>query len=449
MRVILAFIFFSGSITLASAQKGFNYYRDSSRVGSANAKAFYYFKKAYYDCIWKWTAEGADSAEYYLKSAIAEDSNYAAAYAFLAHVYQFKTYKPEDFDTNFALQKHYAQKAMSLHPKTGDAYSVMSDVAWTEHDTTTSLNLLRQAIAMEPDNVGNYIFLAIRFTQMESADDSAIYYLRKLIEIDPEYGQAYIKMGNVYFWNKHEYDSAKIYYNKAIHVYKTVKPRDNRMMDAYYWLGEMYKSQNQFDSAINYYKLFLREMEPSEMYIRDMRLSATYKSLYDCYQLSAAHRLDKFLEFNKRRLTADSTNVNLMLEVLENGYMTVDQDSVYEKYALPLTEHIQTIQSLDANTNVRVIVDKTLILRRLKRYDEALNMLKVADVKQPNNPLIIFGLALIECDRNNLQKSIAYLKKTKQNLNDFFTNKVFVDQLNSPDFDKLRVLPDFKKLMNK
>src|SRR3954451_21571765 len=104
-----------------SAQKGFNYYKDSIKNGSANEKAFTHFKKAYYDCIWKWTTAGADSAEYYLKLAIQEDSNYCAAYAFLAHVYQFKTYKAEDFDKYFALEKKYAEKAVSFNPQTGDA----------------------------------------------------------------------------------------------------------------------------------------------------------------------------------------------------------------------------------------------------------------------------------------------------------------------------------------
>jgi tetratricopeptide (TPR) repeat protein len=87
---------------------------------------------------------------------------------------------------------------------------------------------------MEPDNVGNYIFIAIRFTQMGTANDSAIYYLHRLLQYDPEYGQAYMKLGNVYNWGKHDFDSAKFYYRKAIEHYNTIKPRDNRMMDAYY-----------------------------------------------------------------------------------------------------------------------------------------------------------------------------------------------------------------------
>src|SRR5687767_14721798 len=121
MKKVLFLLFLIITMASASAQRGFNYYKDSSRVGSPNKKAYTYFKKAYYDCIWTWTRAGADSAEYYLKLAIQEDSNYAAAYAFLAHVYQFKTYDNQDFDQKLALQKKYAEKAISFNPKTGDA----------------------------------------------------------------------------------------------------------------------------------------------------------------------------------------------------------------------------------------------------------------------------------------------------------------------------------------
>ena len=107
MKTILIALFLLTNTIVVFAQRGFNYYKDSIKNGSTNEKAFAYFKKAYYDCIWKWTTAGADSAEYYLKLAIQEDSNYTAAYAFLAHVYQFKTYRAEDFDKYFALQKKY------------------------------------------------------------------------------------------------------------------------------------------------------------------------------------------------------------------------------------------------------------------------------------------------------------------------------------------------------
>lgn len=447
MKTILIALFLLTNTIVVFAQRGFNYYKDSIKNGSTNEKAFAYFKKAYYDCIWKWTTAGADSAEYYLKLAIQEDSNYTAAYAFLAHVYQFKTYRAEDFDKYFALQKKYAEKALSFNPQTGDTYSVMSDVAWTEHDTTKALNLLRKAIAMEPDNVGNYIFLSVRFTQMGTADDSAIFYLHRLLQYDPEYGQAFMKLGNVYNWNEHNYDSAKFYYRKAIENYNTVKPRDNRMMGGYYSLGEVYLKEKKYDSAIYYYNSFLKELEPSDMYIREQFLNLTYKALYDCYQSLAGNNLHQLLELNKRRIEKEKNDAGHLLDILEGNLMTIDQDSVYEKYALPLARRIQTIASSDPYLKIFAVDDEFVILKKLTRYEEALKVLKTYNARNPKEPIILFDLGRLKISTKDNQAGFAYLKKAKQNLNNVFTKQIFLEQLKNPDFDEVRNTTEFKKLI--
>lgn len=429
------------------AQRGFNYYKDSSRVGSPNEKAYTYFKKAYYDCIWKWTKAGADSAEYYLKLAIAEDSNYSAAYAFLAHVYQFQTYDNQDFDKKFALQKKYAEKAMSYNPKTGDAYSVMSDVAWTQHDTAQAVSLLRKAIAMEPDNVGNYIFLAVIFTQMGRANDSAIYYLHRLLQYDPEYGQAFMKLGNVYNWSGHNFDSAKFYYRKAIEHYNTIRPRDNRMMGGYYSLAEVYFKETKFDSAVYYYNSFLKELEPSDMYIREQFLDLTYKTLYECYQILARKRLNQIIDLNKKRIEKDANDAGRLLEILEGNLMPLEQDSVYEKYALPLARYIQTIHSSDPYLKIFALDDEFIILKKLKRNNEALKALVTYNISNPKEPLILFDLGRMKIAMNDNQTGFAYLKKSKLYLNNVFTKQVFLDQLKNPDFDKVRSTQEFRKLI--
>jgi Tfp pilus assembly protein PilF len=446
MKKVLFLLLLIINIVRVSAQRGFNYYKDSSRVGSTNAKAYTYFKKAYYDCIWKWTKEGADSAEYYLKLAIQEDSTYSAAYAFLAHVYQFKTYDNKDFDKKLALQKKYAEKAMSFNPKTGDAYSAMSDVVWTEHDTAKALKLLRQAIAMEPDNVGNYIFLAIRFTQLGTANDSAIFYLHRLLQYDPQYGQAFIKLGNVYYWSGYNLDSAKFYYRKAIEHYNTIKPRDNRMMDGYYWLGEVYKRENKYDSAVYYYHLLSKELEPSNMYIRDMRLNLLYKALYECYQNLASNSVSKIIELNKMQIAKDAKDAGQLLSILEGSLMGIEQDSVYEKHALPLARRIQTLHASDPYINTFAVDDEFLILKKLKRNKEAMKVLEIYHAKKPNEPLILSEIGRMKILANDVQAGLAYLQKSKLHLNNVFTKQAFVDLLNNSDFDKVRNTKGFQKL---
>jgi len=445
-KVLFALILITNMLTV-SAQWGFNYYKDSARNGSPNEKAYTYFKKAYYDCIWKWTRAGADSAEYYLKLAIHEDSNYTAAYAFLAHVYQFKTYDNQDFDKKFALQKKYAEKAMSFNPKTGDAYSVMSDVVWTEHDTAQALNLLRKAIAMEPDNVGNYIFLAIRFTQIGKANDSAIYYLHRLLQYDPEYGQAFMKLGNVYNWGEHNFDSAKFYYRKAIEHYNTIKPRDNRMMGGYYSLAEVYSKERRYDSAVYYYNSFLKELEPSDMYIREQFLDSTYKALYECYQNLASIRLHQIIELIKKRIERDANDAGRLLDILEGNLIPIEQDSVYEKYALPLARRIQTIHSSDPYIKIFAVDDEFRILKKLKRNKEALKVLETYHAENPKEPQTLLELGRMKILAQDNQAGLAYLQKAKLNLNTVFTKQNYFDQLNNPDFDKVRDTKEFKKLI--
>ena len=444
--ILIAFFLLTNSVVLF-AQRGYNYYKDSIINGSANERAFTYFKKAYYDCIWKWTTAGADSAEYYLKLAIQEDSNYTAAYAFLAHVYQFKTYKAQDFDKYFALQKKYAEKALSFNPQTGDTYSVISDVAWTEHDTTRALNLLRNAIAREPDNVGNYLFLAIRLTQMGKADDSVIYYLHRLLQYDPEYGQAFMKLGNVYNWNEHNYDSAKFYYRKSIENYNTIKPRDNRMMGGYYGLAKVYSKEGKYDSAIYYYNIFLQELEPSDMYIREQFLDSAYGALYGCHQYLANKNINQLIQLNEKRIANKASNAGALLDILEGSYLTTEQDSVYEKYALPLAKRIQTIHSSDPYVNIFAIDDEFVILKKLKRNDEALKVLERYNASNPKEPVILYDLGRMKIAMKDTQAGFAYLKKSKQNLNDVFNKQVFLDQIKNPDFDGVRNTPEFKKLI--
>ncbi|MEO7489305.1 MAG: hypothetical protein ABIU77_19480 [Ferruginibacter sp.] len=446
MRKAILLFLLTLIIVKVSAQRGYNYYKDSSRVGSAKGKAYTYFKKAYYDCIWKWTTAGADSAEYYLKLAIQEDTNYSAAYAFLAHIYQFKTYNPQDFNKYFPLQKKYAEKAISYHPQYGDAYTVMSDVVWSEHDTAQALDLIRNAIAREPDNVGNYLFLSVRFTQIGTADDSAIYYLHKLLQYDPEYGQAFMKLGNIYNWNKHDFDSAKYYYRKAIENYNNIKPRDNRMMGGYYSLADVYYKQEKYDSAIYYYKVFLQELEPSDMYIREQFLGLTYKALYECQQRLSGNYLNQFLTLNKNRIAKDSNNIDLLMQTLEENYLLIKQDSVYEKYALPLAKYIQTIQSSDPYLKIYTIDDEFVILKKLKRNDEAVKVLEAYLAINPNEPLILFDLARMKMAMKDNNAGFFYLNKAKLCLNNVFTKQAFIDQLNNPDFDNVRNTQEFRRL---
>jgi len=127
--------------------------------------------------------------------------------------------------------------------------------------------------------------------------------------------------------------------------------------------------------------------------------------------------------------------------------LTIQQDSIYEKYALPLAKRIQTIHSSDPYINIYALDDEFVILKKLKRNDEALKVLQSFNLKNPNEPTILFDLGRIKISVKDNQAGFAYLRKSKSNLNDVFTKQVFMEQLNNPDFDRVRSTPEFKKLV--
>ncbi|PZR26336.1 MAG: hypothetical protein DI535_14545 [Citrobacter freundii] len=429
----------------AFSQKGYNYYKDSSRVGSPNGRAYAYFKKAYYDHIWKWSRAGADSAAYYLTLAIKEDPDYSAAYAFLGHVYQFMTYDGKDWEKKLALQKQNAEKAVSFHPQTGDAYSVMSDVKWHEKDTAQAIALLQKAIAMEPDNVGNMIWISIRFKQMENQNDSALFYLHRIIAIDPQYGQAYMKLGNLYNENLHNPDSAKFYFRKAIDVYNNVQPRDNRMMDAYYWLAEIYKAEQNPDSATYYYQHFLAEIEPSDMYIREPRLQSAYFSLYQCHQQAADVYLKKLLQLNNEVIQRNPTEYETLLGIMDS-YTKINVDSVAEKYGLPLVYQLQKAPMNNPLYLTFSIYGEFLFLKNLKRNKEALAVLEKYHRRFPNEPITLLELGRIYALDNKKEQAIQFLQQAHMHLNESLPLDFFQMELKGKDFDSLKNIAAFKKL---
>lgn len=136
-----------------------------------------------------------------------------------------------------------------------------------------------------------------------------------------------------------------------------------------------------------------------------------------------------------------------MLDILEGSYMGIEQDSVYENYALPLARRIQTINSSDPYIKTFAVDDEFLILKKLKRHNEAIKVLQLYHAKNPNEPLTLSEMGRMKILAKDTQAGLVYLQKAKQNLNDVFTKKAFVDLLTHPDLNKVRNTKGFKKLI--
>lgn len=430
--------------TLASGQSGYNYYKRADRVGSKNEKAFLYFKKAYYDHIWTWTKTGSDSAVYYLQQAIKEDSLYGAAYAFLGHVYKFQTYDGTDGD-EFKNQKWYAEKALKLSPKLGDAYTLMATVKWTEGDTVSALNYLRQAVKIEPDHVGNPFWLAWRFAVIPEKRDSAIYYFHQVLKLDPEYGQVYMKLANMYE-SMNKIDSSVHYYKKAIYHYEHVVPRDLRMVSGYFGLAVHLKNEyKNYDSAASTFKTYIHELGASDFMAKDEFLSWSYSLLTECYQQMAKVEMENLIHHNEIRLYGHEDNYDRIYAILEN-YQYLNVDSINKKYAYPLTLKLKLVATTEAQRKESLLIQIDL-LKKMKNLNEAISVLNDYNTKFPRDIWMLFETGKLYAMIDENKKSLSFLSKARELIKTNADGEKFKESLNGKEFDKLRETKDFKKLI--
>ena len=219
------------------------------------------------------------------------------------------------------------------------------------------------------------------------------------------------------------------------------------MMGGYYSLGEVYDKEKNYDSAIHYYSSFLKELEPSDIYYKESFLTRTYKALVDCYQDAGDSRLHQLLGLIDMRIMNAGDDAGQLLEILETDLMAIRQDSVNAKYALPLARRIQTMPSPDPYIKIFAVDDEFLILKKLKRTREAMQVLERYHAKNPVEPLILSEMGWMKILANENKSALAYLQQSKQNLNTYYTKQDFNDLLNKPDFDIVRNTQAFKKLI--
>jgi tetratricopeptide (TPR) repeat protein len=425
-------------------QSSYNYYKRADRVGSKNEKAFTYFKKAYYDHIWNWTDTGSDSAVYYLQMAIKEDSSYGAAYAFLGHVYKFKTYDAADKD-EFKNQKWYAERALALAPQLGDAYTLMATVKWSEGDKAAALTYLRKAAQIEPDHVGNFIWLGMRLGTFPEKKDSAIYYFHRIMRMDPEYGQAYMKLAGLYFDYK-AYDSALYYYNKAIRHYETVKPRDLRMINGYLYSAVILKDEfKNYVQAESNLRKYMDELAQSDFMVKDQAQMDAHAMLADCYRRMGEDEIQKLIRHNENFLTRHPGDFIRTVQVID-GYLALSNDTITVKHALPLAKQLKTLAKTDEERMLSLSIHIDA-LERTKRLSEAITLVGEYTKRYPDNFKVLMEAGRVHAKNGDNKKALSFLKEARENLKTEADRAFFAGSLNNKDFDALRQNKDFKNLM--
>ena len=151
-------------------------------------------------------------------------------------------------------------------------------------------------------------------------------------------------------------------------------------------------------------------MEPSDMYVRDQFVDSAHIRLYECYQSLARKSLYQIIELTKKRIEKDANDAGHLLDILEGKLMPIQEDTVYEKYALPLARRIQAIPSSDPYIKIFAVDDEFVILKKLKRNDEALKVAKKNYEKFPNVFTTNVGMGRAYSATGDYKKALTYIK---------------------------------------
>jgi TolB-like protein/Tfp pilus assembly protein PilF len=87
------------------------------------------------------------------KQAVALDSNFAEAYAELAHSYYLmQIYGGMNWKEAFKKSKYYAEKALKINPNTSRAYMALAMMLWEDKDWDKAKEYHEKAIALNPND---------------------------------------------------------------------------------------------------------------------------------------------------------------------------------------------------------------------------------------------------------------------------------------------------------
>ena len=212
----------------------------------------FYLQGRYYQN--KRTHEGLSKSIEYFQQAIAQDSNYALAYAGLADSYSYlgnhgflrpnevfpkgKTavlkaleiddslaeahtslgYIRVDYDWDWSSAEREFKRAIELNPSYTRAHSLYAALLGARGSFDEALSEMKRALEPDPlslydnTNLGWYLYMSRRY-------DDAIVQYKKTLDMDPNFAQAHLWFGLVYEQTK-MYGEAIAEFQKAIALYK-------------------------------------------------------------------------------------------------------------------------------------------------------------------------------------------------------------------------------------
>ena len=187
----------------------------AARHSTASVKAYSLYLKGRY--AWnKRTDEGVTEAIEYFEQAIAEDANYAAAYAGLADSYSLQIdYRSVPVREGHERAKHYARKALQLDETLAEAHA---SLAWSvfiyDWEWEEAARGFRHAIALDPHYASArqwYAFLLASHGRLEEAVSEVL----TAQQLDPSSISVRRSVGWAHYYAR-RYDQSRYYLLRAI-----------------------------------------------------------------------------------------------------------------------------------------------------------------------------------------------------------------------------------------
>ncbi|NIA08387.1 MAG: tetratricopeptide repeat protein [Nitrospiraceae bacterium] len=299
----------------------------------------------------------------------------------MAYAYYLQALE-EESSGRFADASISLKKAMSFDPKSAAIPDELAHIAIHMDDLKEAEQWAKQAAELEPKNLGRKILLAQIYAN-ENYVAKALGLLNEVLDKDPDNQKALLLTGAIYSQSKDFKRAAKV-------LERAAKEGGRRSFMAHCYLGRIYRDTGNFSKAERHLKEALK-LNPAFVMI--------YLDLADVYNKEG--KTDKAIESYRTLLAQQPYNFKareqlLMLFIKENR---VDE-------ALSEFHQFKNIIQNDPIMGLKVAV----LCLQVKRYDDALAILKDIARAYPGQGRIQFDIAIAYEQKGNIDAAIKVLK---------------------------------------
>jgi tetratricopeptide (TPR) repeat protein len=193
----------------------------------------------------KLTLEGARNSIQYFQQALEIDDQYALAYTGIAEAYDNLFGLGEiDWREGLKMVKEYTEKALSIDPTIGDAYSLWGDVKYyLEWDWEGAEKVFKKGVELSPGSDLTCAYYA-NFLVDRARFDESISQFQHVLSAAPLQPLYHYNMGLIYL-SAGRYEEAIPYFRNAVNLDSTDIIAEAFLATAYFTNGQPDKGQSQ------------------------------------------------------------------------------------------------------------------------------------------------------------------------------------------------------------